>query len=526
MLHFGIDFGTANTRISLSDGPGLPAPLPIGRSGAPSPYMMPSACWVDRHGDIIVGEHAVGQPTRLKFIKRYWQDRLEDKATNPWTEGRREVGGRTFTCEEMIEHVIGEALSRAFEQAGPKATSEGFTANVVCPVEFDTSRRLKLTEVLLRRGAKLATLSNVIDEPLAAALLYGRLETTPPTKLDILVFDAGAGTVDAAVVRYQEDEDGKRMTVLAEQGRCSAGSDLDRAMEDLMADRLIVATPGISRLDIYDAYGGGQRDVGQVRFEEECEQTKFALATGESFPFRKVDFLGQAELAFSVGRSAFATKAHAVLQSMESLVISVIKEARSFASDFEGVNLLVLVGGTSKLPLVAEVVEKHCPGAARVSSTTLDEMLATVRGVGFKKDFKDLVLKRPPYTTELRVRLRDGSSHALHISKAFEPFDWRLSYTTSIPYHKVERQFDSAIDTSDLSFISPNGEALVVEAKQFPRDALRGTRFISARLDIRGRLEINGRQIEAPYFSQLGLRPRRPFRLGDLNAPDVYPDDN
>jgi molecular chaperone DnaK (HSP70) len=525
MVHFGIDFGTANTRVSVFEGSALPRSLAIGRSGV-SPFMMPSACWVDQNGDVIVGEHALAQPSRLKFIKRYWQDRSEDRGTNPWLEGRKEFNGRFLTCEQMVQHVVAEALARAFEEVGQAALHGGFTANIVCPVEFDRNRRLKLVEILAGRGAKSVSLSNVIDEPLAAAVLYGRLETVPPTKLDILIFDAGAGTVDAAVVRFKEHDNAKHMTVLAEQGRCSAGSDLDRAMEDLVSEKLMNQTEVKDRASIYKAYSGGEQASGQVMFEEDCEQIKQALATNDRYSWRKPAFLGHAEIEFVITRSEFESKSRRVLNQMEALVTSVLKEAASFCEDFRGVDLSVLIGGTAKFPAVTDLVMKHCSGAKVVPSTVLDEMLSTARGVGFTKDFRDLVLKRPPYRTDVRVTLTDGSSHLLCVHEAFEPFDWRLSYSTSCPFHQIARRFQRPIDAIDVSFTSPAGEVVIPTAAELPRSILLGQHDLTARLDIMGRLFVGGRSIRAPYFSQIGLKPAKPYERRSLNAPEVYPDDN
>jgi molecular chaperone DnaK (HSP70) len=525
MIHFGVDFGTANTRVSLYDGSKLPRLLPIGRSGI-SPFMMPSACWIDQNGDVIVGEHALAQPSRLKFIKRYWQDRPEDRDRNPWREGRREFNGRFFTCEQMVEYVVAEALSRAFEEVGQRAIRNGFTANIVCPVVFDRHRRVKLVDILSSRGAKSSTLSNVIDEPLAAAVLYGQLETVPPTKLDILVFDAGAGTVDAAVVRFKEDENGKQMTVLAEQGRCAAGSDLDRVMEALVYEKLADHVKGKDRPALFGAYSPSDQAAGQVIFEEECEQIKQALASADSFSWRKTEFLGQPDIQFSISRNEFNSKCRVVLNEMEALVKTVLKEAASFVEDFEGINLVALIGGTSKLPAVSEVVMKHCPGARVVSSGILDEMLATARGVGFTKDFRDLVLKRPPYRTDVRVTLADGSSHLLRVNEAFEPFDWKHSYNTASPFHEVKRRFASPIDRIDVSFTSPGDEVITPDTSELPPDVVSGDFDFVARLNIRGLLSVGGTLVKAPYFSQVGLRPAKPYKRSNLNAPDVYPDDN
>jgi len=172
------------------------------------------------------------------------------------------------------------------------------------------------------------------------------------------------------------------------------------------------------------------------------------------------------------------------------------------------------------------LVKKHCAGAPVISTSVLDPMLATVRGVGFEKDFKDLVLKRPPYATELRIRLEDGTAQAVTVNEAFEPFDWRLSYQTVNPARRIERVLESGIDECELLFISPNGEIVSPGEDILPRDAFRGQTSLNCSLDIRGRVIINGLGLQAPYFSQLGLRPPKPYSRSAMALPEVYPAEN
>jgi len=75
MIHLGVDYGTANTRVSFYDGSSLPRPLKIAQGSSLIDTVMPSSCWVDPEGNVVVGEGALARPNRLKFIKRYWQAR-------------------------------------------------------------------------------------------------------------------------------------------------------------------------------------------------------------------------------------------------------------------------------------------------------------------------------------------------------------------------------------------------------------------------------------------------------------------
>lgn len=519
MLHLGIDFGTANTRISRYTGRGVPEPIAIGSSGSVSPYTMPSTCVIDSNGNILVGEQALSRPSRLKFVKRYWQARPEDHHLNPWQNGSLNVAGKVFTCEDVIHAVVGEAIRRA-------ALDRPFTANVVCPVTFDREKRFALVKILSGLGARSVTLANVIDEPLAAAVLYGRAAVRPPVNKDLLVFDAGAGTLDLAVVRYTEEGKRKTITVIGEQGRSTAGADLDRVMESVVLQRISQRT-GISDRDrIVAAY-----PAGQVGFEEECEQLKWALSQSASFTWAKADFLGLASVSFDVTRADFERAAAREMAQIDAAVRSVLNEARAFVDSFDGIDVVLMVGGSSKLPMLRAVVARHCKDAEFIDNAGyFDEMIATARGAGFEKDFADLVIKRPPYRTELEVRLQDGSVTAVVLHDAFEPFDWRQSFLTTVLSNERKARFDQPIESIRVVFKSPAGNTHEVPPEDLNPLAFRGSREIKARLTIRAALTLedgNRRvQLRTPYFTQIGFTAPRPFDAKSLNLPDIYPAEN
>jgi actin-like ATPase involved in cell morphogenesis len=532
MIHLGVDYGTANTRVSFFEGSSLPRPLKIAQGASLLANVMPSACWIDPDGNIVVGEEASARPKRLKFIKRYWQSRREDEIEqNPWRNGRLVVGKVNYSCEQMVEKVVGEAILRALSSIQDrKAQADGFTANIVCPVTFDSSKRHSLANILTNRGASSVTLSNVIDEPLAAAVLYGRVSAVPPVNKDLLVFDAGAGTVDLAIVRYQEEAGQKTITVLAEQGRCQAGGDLDRAMERLLLRKIASQTSVTDKESVYLAYSS-DLEAGRVGFEDDCEQLKIDLSRRNETLWVKNNFLGQPTLSIPITVDEFLSEAKAVFDTINGAMGSLLTEARTFVEDFDGLDLAVLVGGTSKFPSIRDCVKRHCANAIFIENQGFfDEFLATVTGVGFDKDFDDLIIKRPPYTTEVRLVMRDRSTRTIAVNRAFDAFDWRQSFVTSVPYFEIDQRLDTPIESVEVIFISTGGEILKASSSELPPTTFSGQNRIRARLDIKGRLRIESentsRTIQTPYFSQVGLKPPRPFDRRQLNMPDVLPDEN
>ena len=528
MIHLGIDFGTANTRVSKLGNLSVPAVIQIGKASY-SLDMMPSTCWIDGDGRIEVGEESLARPNRLRFVKRYWQQRPEDRLTPEWPSGKREINGRTYTCEEVVEATLREAVTRALEAVKPSERKNGFTANLVCPVEFDRSKRLALVQMLTKQGAAAINLGNVIDEPLAAAVLYCRIEEHPPVRRDLLVFDAGAGTVDVAIVRYEEANGVKRATVLAEAGRCVAGADLDGVMQEVVLRKLAVQLPTLSPEDVFREYNS-DLDAGKIAFEDDCERMKMLLGRNSVVALSRVGLLGLNEAALSVERDEYLKAARTVLFALRDAAQSAVKMAKTMIQDFNGIELAVFVGGTSRLPFVRDCVREVIPGAKVLTNEYLDEMLATVRGAGFSKDFGDLVVLRPPYETRLRVALSSGGTETLVVNEAFQSFPKQQFFYTSVPVIRMSREFGSPIATLRVTFVSPTGKYIDVPDEELDPELFRGSRCIEAQLNVHASLCIRGemtsKSVRAPYFTQVGLLPAEPFDIRKLNAPAVYPDDN
>jgi hypothetical protein len=108
--------------------------------------------------------------------------------------------------------------------------------------------------------------------------------------------------------------------------------------------------------------------------------------------------------------------------------------------------------------------------------------------------------------------------------------DWRSSYSTSVPYLEIKQQFETPIDTVEVFFISTIGETLRASEQNLQPSTFSGQGQIRARLDIKGRLCIKSddasKTIQTPYFSQVGLKPPRPFDRRQLNLPEVLPEEN
>jgi hypothetical protein len=116
------------------------------------------------------------------------------------------------------------------------------------------------------------------------------------------------------------------------------------------------------------------------------------------------------------------------------------------------------------------------------------------------------------------------------VSQAFEEFPRYQFFSTSVPVIKKSHTFPLPIAAVKVCFISPAGKYIEVPADELPDKFFESSMSLEANLDIHARLRLTAdgrsRSLQAPYFTQVGLVPPRPFEVRQLNAPNVYPDDN
>ena len=150
------------------------------------------------------------------------------------------------------------------------------------------------------------------------------------------------------------------ITVLAEQGRCRAGSDLDWALEKLIFSKIAQAT-GVERPElIYAAY---DNDVaaGRVMFEEDCEQRKLELSQAESIRWTKERFLGWEHIEFTVTQGEFARLADRSPTRSRALSTVSSKRPDALSRTSTALILLCLWGAAQKCLSFADVSNAIAP---------------------------------------------------------------------------------------------------------------------------------------------------------------------
>ncbi len=354
----GIDLGTTNSAIAvLVDG----KPEVIRAETWGTDYI-PSAVYMDEHG-ICVGEDA--------------RRNIALDPANGHTEFKRFMGtplrfrfprvGRELTAEELSAEVLKELLRNARESRGLDIRA----AVITVPAAFTTPQ-----SAATRRAAELAGLEAcvLLQEPIAAALAYGfdRLDGT----FFWLVYDLGAGTFDAAVIRLK---DGNLEVVHHGGDNQLGGSHIDRAIIDQVITPVLVREYGITD---FGPAGPWQLAYGKLKLAvEEAKKvvSRRPTARVQVSNFRRLDGRGPEidELVVELTQAQVAAIAGPFIRRTVEVCRRVLKEKGLSPADIERV---ILVGGPPLAPYMREMLADPNEGLGIPLQYSIDPMTVVARG--------------------------------------------------------------------------------------------------------------------------------------------------
>ena len=323
----GVDLGTTYTAAAVARG-GAADPLPLGADAA----AFPSVVFVREDGEVLVGDaaerRAGTEPTR---VAREFKRRLGDPV--PML-----VGGAARPVQDLMADVLRDVVRRATEQ-------EGAAPAVVVLTHPANWASFKLD--LLREAAQHAGLDptrvELLAEPEAAAVAYTRLRPVEVGEL-IAVYDFGGGTFDAAVVRRTAS--GFELVGTPEGLERLGGIDIDQAVLAHVDQSLAGLVSGADRSD-------PQTLPAQARLRLDCRRAKEALSV-------------DADTTVAVALPGVHTEVRVTRPEIESMVRPRIAETvralertvASSGSSMDAISRVLLVGGTSRMPLVGEMVRE------------------------------------------------------------------------------------------------------------------------------------------------------------------------
>ena len=361
----GIDLGTTNSAMAVLEG-GKPTII----VNAEGDRTTPSVVGFRPDGDRIVGKaaknQAVTNPKNTVFsIKRFMGRRYDEVGselkTVPYTvksgTGSRavvEIDGQDYTPEQISAMILSKMKADAEKYLGETVTD----AVITVPAYFNDAQRQATKD-----AGKIAGLNvkRIVNEPTAAALAYGLDKKGIDQK--VLVFDLGGGTFDVSLLDLADGV----VEVLATNGdNHLGGDDWDQRVIDWMADKF----QQDNNIDL-------RKDpMALQRLKEAAENAKKELSSAQqadiNLPFITADATGPKHLNYTLTRAEFERITRDLLDRCKAPVTKALRDANLQISD---VNEVILVGGSSRMPAVQELV-KQMTGKQPNMSVNPDEVVA------------------------------------------------------------------------------------------------------------------------------------------------------
>lgn len=361
----GIDLGTTNSAMAVLEG-GAPTII----VNAEGDRTTPSVVGFRAEGDRIVGKgaknQAVTNPTNTVFsIKRFMGRRFDEVGSELKTVPYNVKGGtgnravvtidnEDYTPEQISAMVLTKMRQDAEKYLGEKVTE----AVITVPAYFNDAQRQATKD-----AGKIAGLDvkRIVNEPTAAALAYGLDKKDIDQK--VLVFDLGGGTFDVSLLDLADGV----VEVLATNGdNHLGGDDWDQRVIDWMADKF----QSDNGIDLRND------PMALQRLKEAAENAKKELSSAQqadiNLPFITADATGPKHLNYTLTRAEFERITHDLLERCKAPVTKALRDANLQISD---VNEVILVGGSSRMPAVQELV-RTMTGKQPNMSVNPDEVVA------------------------------------------------------------------------------------------------------------------------------------------------------
>ncbi|WP_306515296.1 molecular chaperone DnaK [Corynebacterium sp.] len=359
----GIDLGTTNSVVSVLEGG--EAKVIANSEGART---TPSVVAFAKNGEILVGQSAKNQAVTnvdrtIRSVKRHigtdWTTDIDDKKYTP-----QEISARTLMkLKRDAESYLGEDVTDAV---------------ITVPAYFEDAQRQATKEAGQIAGLNVL---RIVNEPTAAALAYG-LEKGEQEQT-ILVFDLGGGTFDVSLL---EIGDGVVEVVATAGDNSLGGDDWDQRIVDWLAEKFQQA----NGIDLT------KDKMALQRLREAAEKAKIELSSSQqasiNLPYITVD--GDKNPLFldeTLTRTEFQRITQDLLDRTKKPFNQVIKDADLGIGD---INHVVLVGGSTRMPAVAELV-KEMTGKEPNKGVNPDEVVASgaaLQAGVLRGDVKDVLL--------------------------------------------------------------------------------------------------------------------------------------
>jgi len=360
----GVDLGTTNSVVAA-----LEAGEPVVIPNAEGSRTTPSVVAVSKTGEILVGEvakrQAITNPDRtIRSVKRHMGDK-------DWSI---DIDGKAWTAQEISAQILNKLKRDAEAFLGDSVTQ----AVITVPAYFDDAQRQATKEAGQIAGLEVL---RIINEPTAAALAYGL--DKQQTEQTILVFDLGGGTFDVSLLEIGEGV----VEVKATHGDTQLGGD---DWDERVIDWLVERFKGNYSIDL------SKDRMAMQRLKEASEKAKIELSqvaeTTINLPFISAGPDGPLHLEEKLSRTEFERMTADLVDRCRGPFEQAIKD---WGKDASAIDHVILVGGSTRMPMIQELVRDLTGGKEPHKGVNPDEVVAVgaaIQAGVLKGDVKDILL--------------------------------------------------------------------------------------------------------------------------------------
>ena len=360
----GIDLGTTNSVVSVLEG-GEPTVIANAEGARTTPSIVAFA----KNGEVLVGEVAKRQAVTnvertLRSVKRHMGD-------SSW---KTAIDGKDYTAPEISARVLMKLKRDAEAYLGDTVTD----AVITVPAYFNDAQRQATKDAGQIAGLNVL---RIINEPTAAALAYGL--DKGQKEQTILVFDLGGGTFDVSLLEIGEGI----VEVKATSGDNHLGGD---DWDERLVQHLVTNFKNAHGVDL------AKDKMAMQRVREAAEKAKIELSSAMTatinLPYITASAEGPLHMDESLSRSQFQQITSDLLERCKAPFASVIKDAGIKVADIDHV---VLVGGSTRMPAVTDLVKELTGGKEPNKGVNPDEVVAVgaaLQAGVLKGEVKDVLL--------------------------------------------------------------------------------------------------------------------------------------
>ena len=434
----GIDLGTTNSCVSVFEGS-----EPVVIANSEGKRTTPSVVGFVEGGERKVGDpakrQAITNPTRTVYsIKRFMGEKYDQvqqevgrvpyKVVNVGGMPRVDIDGHQYTAQEISAIILQKMKKTAEDYLGQEVKE----AVITVPAYFSDSQRQATKEAGQIAGLDV---KRIVNEPTAAALAYGLDKSDKDMK--IAVFDLGGGTFDISILEFGSG----MFEVLSTNGNTHlGGDDFDQVIINWLVDEFKKDEGADLSAD----------PMAMQRLKEAAEKAKIELSSTTSteinLPYITATGGVPKHLVKTLTRAKFEQLAHSLIQACLEPCQNAIRDAKISTSDIDEV---ILVGGSSRIPAVQQLVEQYF-GKAPSKGVNPDEVVAVGAAI------QGAILNREEGVGD--VVLVDVTPLSMGIETLGGVMTKLIEANTTIPYKKTETFSTAADNQTEVTIHVLQGE--------------------------------------------------------------------